>query len=252
MGVGMATKRLGVWAPAVGSITSSVLYLLFFTASPQGRFPAFAIGAAAGLLVVFLPRLASWVWHRNWRPRRQFGLGTLLILVAACAVATAARKHFLPGWQQDQFVSLVVALGGSVNLGSRSGSLLIVDLVDAPISDDDLARLSRMPAAARLQALYIENTHVTDEGLANLKGFRRLRQLSLCRCFLSERALAHLHDMQTLTYVSLLDNPAITENAIDELKAALPGAMVRSSFDFDYSSNLMVDPSVDPNVEGTE
>jgi hypothetical protein len=245
----MGTKRLGVWAAALGSITASVLYFLFFTTSPQGRFLAFVAGGALGLAVVFLPKLGAWLWA--WRPRRQFGLGTLLILVAACAVATAAWKHFLPGWQQDRFVSLVVALGGSVNLDSRSGSLLIVNLVNAPGSDDDLARLSRMPAAARLKALYIENTHVTDEGLASLKGFRRLRQLSLCRCFLSDRALAHLHDMQTLTYVSLLDNPAITENAIDELKAALPGVMVRSSFDFDYS-HTESDPSIDPNLEGTE
>jgi hypothetical protein len=70
-------------------------FLFFWITTPQGRFLAFVAGGAAGLSVVFVPWLAPWIWHRNWRPRRQFGLGTLLTLVAAHGPA-ASRNSLFP------------------------------------------------------------------------------------------------------------------------------------------------------------
>jgi len=97
-------------------------------------------------------------------------------------------------------------------------SLIVLDIWEAPITNDGLAHLEGM---TQLKALGLRHTHITDEGLQYLQGMTELQELNLTGTTVTDAGLKYLLDLNNLTAIGL-DETKITANGVNELQIVLP------------------------------
>lgn len=84
------------------------------------------------------------------------------------------------------------------------------------IGDSQLELLN--PVAEQLAWLNLSGTRITDEGLRGFEKFENLSRLHLDQTAVSDAGLAHLTDLGRLEYLNLYANENITDAGIEHLK----------------------------------
>jgi hypothetical protein len=125
-------------------------------------------------------------------------------------------------------------------------SLVQVNLGRSNVSDDDLACMEKLSGVkflwlqqtavtdrgvahlshcTRMEELYLANTNVTDEGLASLAGMTHMRFLSLSGCNITDKGLEHLRNMSNLTRLDMPET-RVTPAGVAKLQKHVPGAKI--------------------------
>ncbi|MDQ6707410.1 MAG: hypothetical protein M3Z85_15710 [Acidobacteriota bacterium] len=118
----------------------------------------------------------------------------LLLISAACAAPLFAAELKSDGgqWIQD--------LGGSVTRNPK-GSITGASLRGTWVSDADLRRLSEFPALATLD---LSLTHITDQGMQEIKNLRGIEDLSLRFTeYVTDEGIAAIKDWKRLKRLNL-------------------------------------------------
>jgi hypothetical protein len=100
--------------------------------------------------------------------------------------------------------------------------LRILDLEQTSITDEGLAQL----AGLRLEALMLDRTAITDDGLRHLAAFENLESLTLRGTAITDRGVPHLARLKRLTELFLNDT-AVTAQGYRSLQAELPNCRIR-------------------------
>ena len=142
-------------------------------------------------------------------------------------VSDGGLKH-LAG--HDRFLSVSfansrVTSDGCTFIATFSG-LQICYLGGTKIDDDGIANLK----GATCECLGLENTKLTDAGLAYLKDLPRLNRILLNGTQVSDKGLVHLEQIKRLTLISLLGTK-VTKKGVENLKKALPDCDIVHDFD---------------------
>jgi hypothetical protein len=90
------------------------------------------------------------------------------------------------------------------------------------MTDEEMVPMRRW---TNLRGLSIEHTAVTDLGLSNLAGLRRLQILRIRGTRVTDAGLVHLKGITSLVEVDVRDTQ-VTDEGVRELKEALPGVEV--------------------------
>jgi Leucine-rich repeat (LRR) protein len=80
--------------------------------------------------------------------------------------------------------------------------------------------------ATSLKRLSLQKTLISDGGLAHLKGLENLEWLNIGENELTDAGLEHLAKITSLKELIVTNCPAVTSEAVDKLKAAIPGLRV--------------------------
>ena len=102
-------------------------------------------------------------------------------------------------------------------------SLDKLDLSGSQTTDAALAR--RLEGLTSLRELRLQNTNITDAGLAHLKGLIKLKDLRLSRTKITDAGLVHLKGLTKLKELRLMQTQ-ITAEGVNELKQALPNCRI--------------------------
>jgi hypothetical protein len=92
--------------------------------------------------------------------------------------------------------------------------LVVVDWSRSPIGDDDLSPMRRM---TKLERLWLNDTQITNRGLAHLEEMAELRMLSLGKTQITDGGLAHLGKMTKLELLNLVDTQ-ISDDGLADLE----------------------------------
>jgi hypothetical protein len=227
------------------------------------------------LSVVAALLLAIRVRHPSWN---QFSLRTLLVFTLIVALAAAWLRTAMESKRHErEAVAAIVAAGGRVDYDyqweNRQGGqpesnvkppgpdwlrrllgdnffadVRSISVLERPLRDvkivvanlDDVAGarslyfndssltddgLAHVKGLYRLETLYLERTKITDAGLATLQGLSRLRNLGLRGNNLTDAALPILKSLRSLSYLDLKETQ-ISESGAEELPKALPQCSV--------------------------
>lgn len=198
------------WLIALAAL-SCVAGLFFNT--PQERFLAALVGAAAPIAAYYLAKL-SWLAavkarHRNWL---QYNLRGLLILIVVCAVGLWAwDRLFRPGHEQRRLIDAVSTRGGggaSIDPQSR------VDISTVGTTDDDLAYLASLPGRRSVVQMSLTYSKITDEGMAHLSKFPELECLAIRGCQITNVGFAKLKMLPKLRNLHVTECPNITDDGV--------------------------------------
>ena len=111
---------------------------------------------------------------------------------------------------------------------ARGRDLIGIQLRDSNIVDSDLAALKHL--ADVVDVVGLENTAVTDEGLAYLLPLKILDNVDLTNTGISDKGLEFLATIRTLEFIHIEGTKASAEG-VKKLQAALPECSVVSDFD---------------------
>lgn len=191
--------------------------------------PAQGARAAVWGAMVWGVGLLLWVLlGRMTRRRFRFGLRTLMLVVAAWALALGwLRAPIERGWRQKRAVAALTARGaGCWYEESKTAWLKEVPGVDVftpvimvlsnppGIDDEAMAYLADLPD---LKELYVRGTGVTDEGLVHVQGLKQLEELGLEWTGVRGPGLVHLTGLPRLWHLIL--GPAnVTDEALVYVK----------------------------------
>ena len=181
-------------------------------------------------------RVAAAKPKRRWF---QFSLATLLLLTLVCAVLLAL--FVVPAERQRRSAAFIESLGGYVQYSDEGDkaalapawlrewlgqdhfqSVRAVDLSETHISDAGLAHLKGLTALKRLD---LGATQVSDAGMEHLRGLTGLKVLYLGDTQVSDAGLSHLHELTTLEELYLIDTP-VSDAGTADLRAALPNCLI--------------------------
>jgi hypothetical protein len=95
-------------------------------------------------------------------------------------------------------------------------------LDNTPVTDRGLAHFHGL---TELEGLDLNDTHVTDAGLRHLEGMHKLEGLFLMNTPVSDAGLAHLKGLTRLKWL-WLGNTKVTEAEVVELRLKLPAAEI--------------------------
>ncbi|MGR3810732.1 c-type cytochrome domain-containing protein [Jiulongibacter sp. NS-SX5] len=87
-------------------------------------------------------------------------------------------------------------------LGQLAEQIVSLNLNKMPVTDEDLANLSKFK---NLESLYLNQTDITGEGLKNLQGLENLNHLSLAGCKLETSSIDILKELSFLTDLYVWD-----------------------------------------------
>lgn len=104
--------------------------------------------------------------------------------------------------------------------------LRFVKIQDSRLTDRGLAQLSQL---RKLQALTLSGTDITDSGIRHLTGMPDLWQLMLARTRITDRGLARLRGLNKLRWLDV-ERTLVTTAGVNSLQRAVPscGTVVRS------------------------
>jgi hypothetical protein len=108
---------------------------------------------------------------------------------------------------------------------NEEGNIKVVDLVYAPATDEDVAKLSTAPS---IEELRLSGTKITDAGVKHLIKLPNLKTLWLSHTAITEACLEDLLRIPSLTTLEL-SWTSISEEAAEELKAVRPGLQVNNN-----------------------
>ena len=83
-----------------------------------------------------------------------------------------------------------------------------------------------LAALTNLQDLNLEDTSITDAGLAQLKALTKLTRLNISGTEVTDAGLAHLKAVKSLKEIKLPINEKITDAGEGDLRKALPDLKV--------------------------
>ena len=143
---------------------------------------------------------------------------TLLLCVSGCL--SAATNN---GW--------VDSLGGTMTVDSR-GTVTGVSLRGSWVTDTDLRRLAQYPG---LTSIDLSLTHITDEGMSELKNLRNVTDLNLYYAeYVTDQGVAAIKDWKKLKHLNLHGTKS-SDTALEHL------AGITSLESLDVGSTLMTD-----------
>src|SRR5262249_26489804 len=121
-------------------------------------------------------------------------IAALLIVLLVCGVLAA----LLWPTPQRNAVASVKALDGSYREEYEDGrKLVVVLLIERPVTDDDLITLRDIRP---LHRLFLDSTKVTDEGLVHLEAIEGLEWVSLCKTAVTDEGMVHLRRIPNLRW----------------------------------------------------
>jgi hypothetical protein len=124
---------------------------------------------------------------------------------------TQLRKLRTSVWQDEDLACLV-------NLRC----LKTLELIGrGPLTDKGIVYLRGLTGLTQLE---IDNACLTDEGLKNLAGMKKLNSLTLSGHFTGE-GLSHLEPLKGLTYVRIISAGSLDSDAVDRLRQKLPNLL---------------------------
>jgi hypothetical protein len=103
------------------------------------------------------------------------------------------------------------------NLRGASGVRYILWLNNQPVTDAGIDRLASMPGVAGVDRLFLDGTKVADGGLAHLKRFPNLTDVTIHGTRVTDTGLRQLRDVPKLRSISV-GGPNITDNGLKELR----------------------------------
>lgn len=84
--------------------------------------------------------------------------------------------------------------------------------------DEEVLRISRF---SKLRGIELQDSTVTDSGLANLRGLKEIEELNLRSTAITDAGLEFLRDLKSLEGI-YLHNSTVTNEGVNKLKQALP------------------------------
>jgi predicted Zn finger-like uncharacterized protein len=149
------------------------------------------------------------------------GLTNLQNLSLAGTKVTDAGLAHLKGLTNLQTLYLAQTGVTGTGLVALKGNqkLYHIDLWNAKITDDGLKFVKEL--SGKLISLTLNNTPITDAGLAHFKGMDKFSSLSFSDTRITDAGLANLEGLTKLTMITL-NNTQITKAGLDKLKKALP------------------------------
>ena len=150
------------------------------------------------------------------KPKRrwyQFGLRTLFVFVAICAIPCGwvGVKMQHAKWQREA-AEVFRKLGGHVEWSKPSGPVWLRSLLG-----DDFFR----------SVIYLDlgSTQVTDAELESIKGLSELQYLKADDTTVTDTGLAHLKGLSQLQWLGVY-NTHVTNEGVKELQQALPNCSI--------------------------
>ena len=152
----------------------------------------------------------------------QFGLATMLVLVAVICVVLAIRSNR----QHNRRVAIakIEELGGEIKYLSEL-STLSSTAWDLP-AIGRLARLFGDDPSTYVILVVLNDAKVTDADLANLLTFSELQGLVIGNDSVTDAGLLSLGSLPNLKLIQFLDNACVTKTGVDEFHKALPNCKV--------------------------
>jgi hypothetical protein len=143
-------------------------------------------------------------------------------------ISDAIGRPRAPKWLADRVGVDYVASVVHVNLVWRSA------MGSNRADDKTLVQVGRL---SRLEFLSLNNTAITDAGLAHLTGLTRLRQLELWHTQTGDAGLASLKGLSNLRLI-LLAGTRVTDDGVLELEEALPQVQVLREESMAFTDNV--------------
>src|SRR5580704_3793243 len=145
------------------------------------------------------------------------------IILLSLAASLAAASGPTPDW--------IESLGGSVTTNAR-GAVTGINLRGSWVTDTDLRRLSQYP---ELTTLDLSLTHITDEGMAELKNLRNVTDLNLYYAeYVTDQGVASIKNWKKLKHLNLHGTKS-SDTALEHI------AGITSLESLDVGSTLMTD-----------
>jgi internalin A len=170
---------------------------------------------------------------------RPLWIGAAMVVLIVISVGL---RIAVPIYQQELAIREVERAGGSVpavvwtgpkflkmwTYHGRPGMFWEACLVNLPNDTNDRKLQQLMPYLRALKSLggvSIDNSAVSNDGLALLAELRGLEYITLDSTPITDRGLANLKALDKLKMISLA-NTAVTDEGVSEFKQAVPGAIV--------------------------
>jgi internalin A len=153
------------------------------------------------LILLFVLASTAWADSAAW-VREQGGVA------GTDAQGRVVSVSFRSGWVTDGDLDRLAVLP----------DLRILDLSYTHITDLGMERLKRLEGIEELGLRYAE--HVTDEGIAHLRGWKKLRKIDARGTKITDNGLAHLSTLATLEWLDC-GYAEVTNSGLDVL-ASLP------------------------------
>jgi len=179
---------------------------------------------------------------RRWIPRSLRLFAAILTLLGVGSILWIGISVWLPYHSEQQVIQKVEGWGGRVGTETRGPEWLreivgesrmkefkVFDKVDAvfldntEVTDAEIAHLSKLK---NLKWLGLTGTAVTNAGLAHLSGLTDLDIVDLCETNVTDAGLAHLSGLRNLENLYLYYT-AVTDKGVQELSKALPNCKIR-------------------------
>lgn len=201
----------------------------------DGRIKAVPAGTGATFLqfdggrVLVRVELQVDTFTEGFIPFKTLDLGSKRVLPDDSAAMRALQEAGVQ-WLKSPSHGLVTTIQGDFvmtdELMQQVGKLPNVEtlrLSSSKVGDGGLAHVRNL---RRLRDLVLNETRVTSDGIAHLAEFDRLVRLDLEKTGVDDQALVHLKQLPRLKYLDVR-RTGVTTKAVKELRAALPGLLVR-------------------------
>ncbi|WP_303759322.1 hypothetical protein [Alcanivorax jadensis] len=100
---------------------------------------------------------------------------------------------------------------------------VFLSLENADVSDLGIELLPDLP---HLRCIDLDGTQVTDKGMKRIAAFRNLEEVWIEGTQVSDAGLSVLYPLTNLKFISVMDCEHISDEAIECLRAAVPGVEV--------------------------
>jgi WD40 repeat protein len=133
----------------------------------------------------------------------------------ANTILTAAAAK--PKTEQEAAIAEIERLGGRLVIDENSPERPVISL-DAAGTEFDDAALQRLKGFTRLRELTLSDSMVTDAGLEHLKGLTQLRRLDISGLRVTDAGLEHLKGLHQLRELNLSSEPSSLYLVVDPPK----------------------------------